>query len=37
MAAFILTLLPFAITFATAAWIPAGTRQDSENSPCEAC
>jgi hypothetical protein len=37
MAALILTLLPFAVTFAAAAFTPAGSGKNSINSPCRAC
>jgi hypothetical protein len=37
MAALILTLLPFAVTFAAAALTPADSGKDSISSPCRAC
>jgi hypothetical protein len=37
MAAFILTLLPFVLTFSAAALKPAAESKDSISSPCRAC
>ncbi len=37
MAALVLTLLPFVVTFAAAALKPGGESKDSLSSPCRAC